>query len=153
MKDKDWEEKLVDATRTLIESKDGEPKQLRRAELTLWLTERKLQRVVDIGSPQHVVELMELLDRWHDEDVAADQTAAPPSNPFIEQEVRQVIRVETFEYFDIKGFNHQFVNLKLVDGVYYPENLRALAKQLTDLADAHEEIYPTAAATDKGVAQ
>ena len=139
----DWKRKLVDAARPYLDG--GTPRsRARREQLREWLLGRELNKIIDIKSAQHVVELMELIDRWHDEDVANKPCAAPapPTNPFIVERIEREIKVANFGNFTIIGFNHQFVNINVPKCTYRPDQLRDLAKQLTDLADAHESIYP-----------
>ena len=140
----DWKQKLFDAVTPYLEAEVGDHLRPRAVALTAWLNTCGLKKLNEISQPAQVVELMEITNRWYDEDVAKRPCAPPPppANPFIEETVRQTIRVAKFDYFEVKGFNHQFVNLKITIGTFYPQNLRALAKQLTDLADAHEAVYP-----------
>lgn len=137
----DWKQKLLNAIKPYVGEDSGS---MRRAELREWLLGRELNKVIDIKSAQHAIEIMELIDRWHDEDVAKQPCAAPaqPVNPFIEERVERFIKRGTIGYITVKAVNYQFVNLNFNPGTCTPDQLRNLAKQLADLADAHEAIYP-----------
>lgn len=71
----------------------------------------------------------------------ASQTAAPPTNPFIVERIEREIKRGTIDDITVKAINFKFINVEINDGKYTPSQLRALAKQLTDLADAHEAVY------------
>lgn len=79
----------------------------------------------------------------------ASQNAAPPepTNPYIVERIEREIKCGNYGHFVIIGVNHQFVNLTALKGTRTPAQLRTLAKKLTDLADAHEAIYPPDANT------
>lgn len=135
----DWKDKLVETVRPYLNSAEQLARN-RREQMRTWCDYRGILNIKHIYNPQHVVELMELIEKWRSEDTA-EQAPAKPTNPFIEVIVHETIRVAKFDYFEIKGFNHEFVNLKITSGTFYPQNLSELAKQLRDLADAHDSIY------------
>lgn len=136
-----WEQKMADALRPYLNGHYGLP---RREELRKWLSERNLVNISTITDPSHVVELMEMIDRWHDEDVAKQPCAAPapPANPFIIERVYREIKRGTTANITVKTISHHGVSIGFNPRTYTPSQMRNLAKQLTDLADAHEAIYP-----------
>ncbi|MBI1620068.1 hypothetical protein [Aquamicrobium zhengzhouense] len=139
----DWKQKLVDAVRPYVRRKDLTGYRHLR-DLGDWLLNRKLNNLDEITSPQHVVELMELIDQWHDDDVAKQPCAPPeqPTNPFIVERIEREIKRGNYGHFVITEVKADSVVLRTVPATYTPKALRALAKQLTDLADAHEAVYP-----------
>lgn len=139
----DWKQKLVKSVRQYINREDlvGNARYM---EMGKWLTKHNLKNLGYIETAQHVVELMEMIDRWHDEDVAKQPCAAPapPTNPFIFERTERELLCGTQGALTVKACNHEFVNIAVADGRLGPSELRALARQLNDLAAAHETIYP-----------
>ena len=140
----DWGERLADAVREARASGNQTHREQRMAALRVWLHDRNLDRVTQIADPSHVVELMELINRWRDEDVAKQPCAAPapPANPFIYEQLERRIRIETIDDITINDVTKAEIDIEVKADRYRPKDLRTLAKQLTDLADAHEAIYP-----------
>ena len=145
----DWKRKLVDAVRPYVHREDLIGR-ARHEELRDWLIDRDLNKIIDIKSAQHAIELMELIDCWHDEDAANKPCAAPPepSNPFIVEKVKRKLALGWTGDLRLMLENRTSVFIAMNYIRYTPSQLRALAKQLTDLADAHEAVYPPKRDTD-----
>lgn len=139
----DWKTHLKEAIRPYIEGGSRQAEH-RRCELRAWFVMRGLSKLSSINTPHHALELMELINRWRDEDRPKQADAAPPepSNPFIVEKVKRKLALGWTGDLHLMSENRTSVDIAMNDIRYTPSQLRTLAKQLTDLADAHEAIYP-----------
>lgn len=137
----DWKAKLRNSVIPYLMAEVGNHLRPRDNELYIWLRAHGMTKLNEISQAEHVVEVMELIDRWRDED-AAKQFCAPPANPFIVERVERKIPCTSYGHLAVMKYDPERINITLQYDIYSPAELRTLAKQLNDLADAHEAIYP-----------